>query len=65
MVKSGNKNQTSFNLIKDFLSPRMLEYDLLKWILIKGADLLKKYMFSVAKMGMEKVFLWNLVREKS
>lgn len=55
MAKNGNKKQISFNLIKDFLSLRMLEYDLLKRIFIKGTDPFKN-MFSGAKMGMEKVF---------
>lgn len=56
MAKSGNKKQISFNLIKDLLSPRMFDYDLFTWILIKGRDSFKKTYFQVPKMGMECFF---------
>lgn len=56
MAKSGNKNQISFNLIKDFLYSRMLEYDLLKRILTKGTDPLKNICFQAPKWEWGKCF---------
>ena len=66
VAKSGNKKQISFNLIKDFLSPIMLECDLLKWIFIKGIiiDPFKNTCFQVPKWECRSVSLKSCRRKE-